>query len=64
MFRVCLRVTARWPGQASVYERALERLGVRSEDLEDVRSELLGQFKRHALPYLCHPAFPQRLAEH
>jgi len=64
LFHVRLRVIARLPGQAEPYTRELGRLGVRAEDLEAVRAELLDNFRRHALPYLLHPEFPGRWAAH
>lgn len=64
LFHVKLRVVARFEGVDEPFERALERMGVQEAELARVKEELLAHFRAGTLPYLGHPGFPARLAEH
>jgi hypothetical protein len=65
------KVTAGW-GQCTAdsidtgnisYIRTLEKMGVPSVDIENVKNDLLNDFKVNSIPYLSSPDFPQKMIE-
>jgi hypothetical protein len=48
-------------GTSLVVEKRFERMGVASADVDQVRSDLVEDFMRHAATYLAHPEYPFRL---
>jgi hypothetical protein len=63
VFQVRLRAVVRVPGEGLVHERDMERMGVPSHAVAEVRDDLLASFEARVLPYLFRPDFPRRLAE-
>ncbi len=59
VFHLQLRVEVRVPGHPEAHHRLIERTGVRAQDLERCRQELLDSFRR-TLPYLFREDFPRR----
>lgn len=51
-------------GRETVYHRELTRIGVREAEKGETIQRLLGSFKENTLPYLNHPAFPEKLVRH
>jgi hypothetical protein len=51
-------------GSEAVYCRELTRIGVREAEKEETIQRLLASFEWNTLPYLNHPAFPERLVRH
>jgi hypothetical protein len=51
-------------GDEVVYRRELSRRGVRETEKEQTIQKLLSSFKENTLPYLKHPAFPEKLVRH
>ncbi|HEQ78983.1 MAG TPA: hypothetical protein ENN76_01805 [Euryarchaeota archaeon] len=51
-------------GRETVYHRELTRIGVREAKKGETIQRLLGSFKENTLPYLNHPAFPEKLVRH
>ena len=49
-------------GERLIYCRTLDRMGVPSVDVDDVREHLIANFVRHSLPYLSAPFFVERFA--
>jgi hypothetical protein len=51
-------------GREASYRRELTRIGVREADKGETIQRLLASFEENTLPYLNHPAFPERLVRH
>jgi hypothetical protein len=51
-------------GHEAVYCRELTQIGVRQAEKERTIQKLLSSFEENTLPYLNHPAFPEKLVRH
>ena len=51
-------------GREAVYCRELTRIGVREAEKGETIQRLLASFEENTLPYLNHPAFPEKLVRH
>lgn len=63
VFWVRLEVMVNYPLNegTETYRRTLEKMGVRAEDLEAAREELVASFRETVLPYLSRPDFGEKL---
>jgi hypothetical protein len=46
----------------AVYRRVLEKMGVPSAEVENVKEQLIADFEHTSLPYLQSSSFPEKLA--
>ncbi|NVN97928.1 MAG: hypothetical protein HXX17_01300 [Geobacteraceae bacterium] len=61
---ICYRDTLQATLKSTVmYSRILEKMGVASDDVENVKQKLVDDFNTNSLPYLSLKEFPPKMTE-